>query len=802
MTDLPFDLRVAARSLRRSPAFTLTALATLAVGIGLTTAIFSLVESTLLSPLPFREPSRLVQVWEAQPSRGVERNVVNPGNFMAWRENAKSFSGLSAIASWSVNLAGEGAAAERVPVAYVSHDFFQTLGAPLALGRAFSTSDVDAGAGDVAVISESLWRSRYSADRNLLGRRILLNGTPTTVVGVVAASADFPVGTQVWQPVPFGERARNFRGRYLQVLGRLAPGASLIGTRAEMQGIAARLASAHPDFDTGWTATVVPLDEQLFGDYRRGLWILLAATAVVLLLACANLSGLLLARNARRRHDLAVRGALGAGRSRIARHLLVESLLLAAGGGALALTLARSALSLFRLWSPIELPDFVAPTLDLRALGFAFAATLGCALLFGLAPALAAAREGLDNPLQEGGARALGHRSHRARTALVVAEVALSLALVAAAGLLVRSFTALRGVDPGFRVDHLLTARVDLAGPSYKDPQRQIDFFFRLERRLASSPGIESAGAISWLPLGGKGSATSYHALDRPAPSPGDEIYADVRVVTPGFFPTAGVRLVAGRLLGPQDDAEAPPVVVVNRFAAQELWPGEDPIGRELAMSWGEERRARVVGVVADLHVSALDEEPRGALFWSLPQLPNNFMSILVRTAGRPAAAAATLRRAVAELDPTIPAAAVVTMDDVIAHDTERQRFSSSLLTAFALVALLLAAIGLYGLLASAVSERRRELGVRMALGADGRRLLLEVVGRGLRAVGLGVLFGLPLVYATGKVVASLLFRTSPTDLWTLAAALLALLVVGATAGLLPALRAARTDPAAALRES
>jgi predicted permease len=800
MNDLLLQIRLTLRSLGRSPAFTATALATLAVGIGLTTAIFSLVRATLLAPLPLPAPERLVQVWESQPARGVERNVVAPGNYLGWMEGAKSFSSLSAMAVWSVNLAGEGVA-ERLPITYVTSDFHAALGAPMRLGRGFSAADAAEGASDVAVLSERLWRSRFAADPGILGREILLNGTRVTVIGVQAQSVDFPVGTEIWAPMSFGAEARTYRGRYLQVLGRLATGASLESARTEMRAIAARLAGERPDFNSGWSAAVVPLHEQLFGAHRRALWILLAATGAVTLVACANLSGLLLARNAARRRELAVRGALGAGRRHLVAQLLVESLLLGAGGGALALAAAAGSFTVMRRWLPVELPAFVALELDAQVLAFTGVATLFCVALFGLAPAFAAASAGLSESLEGAGHRTLGRRSHLPRTLLVTFEVALSLALVAAAGLLARSLATLHGVDPGFRAERLLTAQVNLTGAAYREDETHVAFFSRLEERLAAAPGIEAVGSISWLPLGGKGSATAYRAADRPAPPPGEEPVTDVRVVTPGFFRAAGVRLVAGRLLSASDTAEATPVVVINEHAARELWPSEEPIGREIEMSWGDQVRARVVGVVEDLQLDALDAEPRGALFWALPQLPNNFMSIFVRTVGAPETVASTVRAAVAEIDPTIPAAALATMEEVIAQSTERRRFTTSLLALFAGLGLLLSALGLYGLLASTVAERRRELGLRMALGADRRRLLAEVVGRGLRTVLLGIAVGVPLVLAAGRVVTSLLYRTSPLDPSTLVAAPLLLVAVGAAACALPAWRAARVDPATVLRE-
>ncbi|MCM2269036.1 MAG: ABC transporter permease [Thermoanaerobaculia bacterium] len=801
MNDIGLDLRLAWRALRRSPAFVVTALLTLGLGIGLTTAVFSLVRATLLRPLPFASPERLVSVWESRPADGVTRNVVNPGNFLRWRDEAKSFASLAAMASWSANVAGDGGA-ERVSIAWGSGEFFATVGGGVQLGRPLQPSDAVEGAGEVVVLSHGLWQRRYGGDPGVVGRSLLLNGEPATIVGVARPSFDYPAGTELWSAYALGERARAARGRYLQVIGRLAPGATLADADAEMQLLAERLVAERPDFNSGWSAHVEPLADTYFGDSRQALWILFAATALVLLVACANLSGLLLARHAERRHQLAICAAIGADRTAIARLLAVETLLLAVAGGALGLAVARATLFALPRLLPLDLPAFVSLEIDGGVLAFAAALTLLAALVAGVGPAWRAARldphEALTDSSTRGGSRFAG----AARGALVVGQVALSLTLVAAAGLLVRSFDRLRSTDTGLRIEGTAAAAIHLAGAAYRDPSRQAEFFARLEERLAGRPEVAEVGAVSWLPLGGTGSATDYRAEDRPLPELGKEPVADVRIVTPGFFATSGIELVAGRTLDARDAAGATPAVVINRAAARELWGDADPLGRRVVMEWGEPRVAEVVGVVGDARITRLDRTPRAALYWPLAQMPSNFMTVLLRARGDSTALAAALRATVAELDPTIPVARVETLAEVIGRATERPRFTSSLLATFALLATALAAVGLYGLLAGGVAARRRELGVRMALGADGRRLLSEVVGRGLRLVALGVALGIPLAFAVGRLVASQLYEVAPHDPATLAGAPVALLVVGLLAGLLPARRAARTDPASVLRES
>ncbi len=800
MTDLRFDLRVAVRSLLRAPAFTFTALATLALGIGLTTTVFSFSNALLLRPLPFREPDRLVQVFEAAPGRSIDRNVVNPGNFLRWREEAKSFSALAAFVGWRANLAGDGAA-ERVAIGYVSSDFFSTLGAPALLGRTFVAEDGVEGKDDVVVLSAALWKRRFASDPAILGRKILVDGAPVTVVGVAGETADVPAATAIWAPIAFGERHRSARGRYLSVIGRLAPGATIASATAEMKGLAARLEKERPEVDAGWTAGVAPLAAELAGDYRLASLLLLGAAATVLLIACANLSGLLVARHRERRHELAVREALGAGRGRIARQLLVESLLVAVTGGTLGVLLAAALVPLLRAQVAADLPVFLIPTLDARVVFFALAATLACGLLFGAAPAWRAAAFGLRAEIAERGARAGSRHGGRNRAALVVAQVALSLAVVAAAGLLARSFDRLRATDPGFASAGLLTARVDLAGPAWSKPEAQTAFYERLESTLAARPDVAAVGAISWLPLAGNGAATSFRAADQPEPPAGEAPVADVRVVTPGFFRAAGVELVAGRLLEARDDAAAARVVVINRSAARELWGDRDPLGRELVARYGDSAPARVVGVVADIRLNALERAPRATIYWNHAQLPLNFMAVVTRPRGDAAPVAAALRESVAGIDPQIPVSRVSAMEEVIAEATQRPRVTSSVVGAFALLGLVLSAIGLYGLLAGGVAEQRRELGIRLALGADARRLLAGVLARGLRLVGLGILLGIPLAFAVGRIVASALYETSPLDPLALGLAPLLLLAVGALAGALPARRAARTDPATVLRE-
>jgi len=803
MRNLGQELRLALRSLARRPTLTLTALAVLTLGIGMTTAVFSLVRAVLLRPLPFSEPGRLVMLWESAPQRDLFRNPVNPGNYMRWKERARSFEAMSAYWAYGYeHNVGEEGSAERVPMGVVAADFFDTLGVAMARGRSFRESDGVAGAEGVVIVSWDYWREKLASNPDVLGRPIRIDGERATIVGVAPAKLDFPLGARLWVPVPFGPEEREATGRGLHVVGRLAPGATLAGAAAEMEALAAALESERPDVNPMWTVELHPLDEELVGSYREPLWLLLAASTVVLLIACSNLSGLLLARNDERRHELALRTALGADRGALARPLLVEVALLALGGGFGGLLAAGLALRLLARTLPVDLPAFAAPAIDGGALAWSLAAALASASLVALASLWRSARIDVREALATSGARTAGGGGTRTRAALVIAQAALSVVLVAGAALLARSLARLLAVDPGFDVEQVLSGQLSPAGPGYETPVEQRDFYRRVEERLTGRAGVTAVGWSTGPLLSGLDWSTDFWAGDRPAPPAGERRVADIRGVTPGFFRAAGLRLLAGRFFEPSDGPDAAPVAVISESAARELWPGENALGLQVYLWWYGPRPAEVVGIVADLRINDLDADPRGLVLRPFDQWEHFGATLFVRSGASRAAAATAIRESVAEVDPTIPVAGLRTLGRALAENTQHPRFLAGLAGLFTLVALALTAVGLYGLVAGMIVARRRELGVRIALGATRSRLFGGVMLNGLRLVGIGALAGLPLAVAAARLLRSVVFEISPWDPWTLLLTVVVLAVVGALACLAPAARAAQLDSAEVLRDS
>ncbi len=668
------DLTYGLRMLRKSPGFTLVAVLLLALGIGATTAIFSVVNGVLLAPLPFEDPGSLVMVWEHAYKRDRERNVVGPYNFLRWRERAKSFASMSAYVAWAANLAEEDGEPERVGIGHVSADLFTTLGVSAARGRVFTPEDGIPGNNAVVVLGDGLWKRRFGADPDVLGKTVRVDGREKTIVGVLPPGIEFSAGqvdgtVQIWSPIAFTEEYREARGRYMTVMARLAPGVSLDQAQDEMKRIAADLEKENADFNAGWSANVFPMKPELVRDVRGSLLVLFAAVGAVLLIACANVGNLLLSRAVTRERELSVRAAIGAGRFRILRQLLIESLLLAALGGALGLGLAevfrRALLSVL----PAELPAFVSIGLDSRVLAFTLAMSVATSLLFGLLPALQVSRLDLVEPLKEGARGGASAPRRRLKNALVAAEIALAVVLLVATGLLVRSFHSLSQVNPGFRPAGLTAVQINLAGPRYEEEAAQIAFFSQALANVRALPTVERAGAISWLPLGsGGGSATSYRVPDKPDPPPGEERVADVRMVEGDLFRAMGIPVLEGRAFDDRDRADSRDVVIVNETLARTVWPGESPIGKTVEMSWGDDILAEVVGVVGDVRLTRLDTEPRAALYWPQSQLTNNFMSVIAQgKEGRPPTAA-ELRAAISSVDPELPLTSVQEMEDVVAR--------------------------------------------------------------------------------------------------------------------------------------
>jgi putative ABC transport system permease protein len=800
MDALLRDLTLAFRLLRRRAGFSTLAVVVLALAIGATSAIFSVVEAVLLREPAFPDPGRLVLVWERNTVRGRDRNVVGPYNFVRWRERTQSFTGLAAFTATQGNLTGGHGLPERLDVGAATGNLFAVLGVTPLLGRTLDESDSRPDAPDVAVLSEALWRQRFAADPGLIGQTITVSARPRVVVGVVPSTFQIPPGAALWLPITLNDDMRNARGRWMTVVGRLKPEVSLVQARDEMSRVYAGLVQENPDFNTGWATSVYPLHADMVREVRPALGVLMGAVGLLLLVACANIANLLLARAITREREVAIRQALGAGPFRVIRQLMTESLVLGVLGGVSGLLLGAWLLQGLVALLPAEVRLMTAIGLNGRVVAFTACVSLVCALAFGLVPALQQAWPSLVPALKEGGGvRGASHGRRRLKSGLVAAEVALSLVLTAGTAVLLRSFWNLAHVDPGFRAEGVLTTAVDLPRATYGETEKQVAFFTAAVERLAALPGVTSAGAISWTPLG-RGSATRFRLPDRPAPAPGQEPVADVRMVTPGVFRTLGIRLVAGRDVAPGDITGRPRVVIVNETLARESWPGEDALGKRVVMEWGEEMDAEVVAVVGDVRLASLDTPARATLYWPQTQVPNGFMTLMARTDGDPLALAGGVRGVISSLDPELPPGRMRPMEEVVAGSLERQSFLLRLLVGFAALALGLAVIGVYGVMAYSVIERVPEIGVRLAIGAGPRdivRLMLEEGARlGLVGVGLGLLAAIP----GAGALQGLVFGVAPRDPLSLAAVAVVLLLATLLAAWLPARRAGRLDPVKALR--
>ena len=793
------DLRYAVRTLAKSPAFTLIVVLTLALGSGANTAIFSVVNGVLLTPLPYKDPSRLVVVWE---SKGTStHNVVNPANYKDWHDRATSFNGL-ALLSWA-GLTFTGDQAERVPGRAVTPDFFGVLGATPLLGRTFNAEESRPKAPRVIVLSEALWRRRFGADRAIVGRAVPVAGGTARVVGVMPASfRPMPLGhEEYWEPMPldWSNRARN--GRYAMVVGRLRNGVTIERAQTEMSRIARQLESEAPDFDTGWGATVVPLMEQVVGGAQRTILVVLGAVSLVLLIACANVANLMLARASSRERELAIRAALGASRWRLVRQALVESVILALAGGAAGALLASWGVHLLVRAAPPEVPRIADIRLDLTVLAVTGLVSMAAGVLFGLPAALSrsgAAIQGLHAATTRTTA---GVPAARLRGALVIAQMSLAIVLLVGAGLLVRSLQRLIAVDPGFDPANISAVTITLPDATYPDSLRRVAFYERLLERVRTMPGVQSAGIISWLPMTPGNAATSLTVVGRPEPAPGQKPTAAIRIVDPGYFDAMRIPLRRGRSLVPSDRLGSVPVAVISDAMARKLWPGEDPIGRHVKVEWWHEKvSVEIVGVVGDSRHDGLDAEFEPTLFYPFAQESQGGMSLVLRSTLPPETLTRMVRGAVSEMDRGLPVADAVTMYHHITEMMADRRYPAFVLGLFAALALTLAAVGIYGVLSYTVGQRTREIGVRLALGARPADVLRTVLGDGLRLTFIGIALGATAAGLAAGALGKLLYDVRPLDPVTFASVTLVLVGVALLAMAAPARRAARVDPMVALR--
>jgi putative ABC transport system permease protein len=798
------DLQYGARMLLKQPGFTVVAVLTLALGIGANSALFSVVNAVLLRPLPYQHPERLFKVNRVDVKRPRLGARTSPLNFLDWRSQNQTFEYLGGYTDASAfNLSG-GAEPERVAGAMVSDTLFPALGIKPILGRNFLPEEDRMGGNNAVILSHQLWTRRFGDDRNILGQTLTLDSRIYTIVGVMPRGFDFPSKeTLLWVPYGFVYEDGGRGNFFVEVIGKIKAGITREQAQADMEAIAARLEQTYPETNADSSIALVPLHEQVTGKIRRTLLLLLGAVGFVLLIACANVANLLLSRAAARQKEMAIRSALGANRFRIVRQLLSESLLLSLLGGACGLLIAYGSVQLLVAISPEDIPRLAEVGIDGRILGFTFALALLTGLLFGLAPALQASKPDLNETLKEGGRSSSGGSS-LLRSSLVVAEIALSLVLLIGAGLLARSFEHLLSVNPGFETERILTFDMTLPWAKY-DRERSGQFFQQALERLQALPGAQSVGATTALPLSKDNNARYFTIEGRPGNSPRDYTISNHRQVSLSYFQTLGIRLLKGRHLSEQDFTGTAPVVIINQAFARAFFPGQDAIGKRLKM--GETSDSpfpwmTVAGIVGDVKHTSLEADARPEIY--RPFLRNRDaerkMTFAVRTTQNPAELVAAIRQQIQTLDRDQPIANVATMEQLFDQSVARRRFSLLLLGIFAVTALILASVGIYGVISYTVTQSTREIGIRMALGAEPRDVLKLVVGQGLVLTLIGVAAGAAGAFGLTRLMANLLFDVTPTDPLTFIIVSVLLAAVALFACYIPARRAAKVDPMVALR--
>ncbi len=804
MQTLLQDLRYGARMLLKKPGFALIAVLTLVLGVGANVAIFSVIYGVLLRALPFKDAERIVTLWEHNAKEGIKRDDVSPANFLDWRDRQQVFEDLAFANPFSFNYSGTGEP-EVIQSALVSKNFFQILGVQALHGRTFLPEEYEAGKERVVLLSYGVWQQRFGGDPKIIGRVLTLDDKLATVIGVMPPEFKlhlFEKTEEMWGPQVIDESLRQQRrATYLKVIGRLKPGVTLAQARGELNKIAAQLSAEYPSTNAGIGIAAVTLPEYVKGKWRLALLVMFGAVGFVLLIACANIANLLLARGSERERELAIRAAIGAGRARLTRQLLTESLLLAllgCGGGVL---LAVWLIDLLLAFNPGSIPRIEEVRLDGATLGFAALIAFVTALLFGLVPALQFSKPDLQSWLKESGQSVTAAR-HRLRSALVVAEIALALVLLVGAGLLLRSFVKLLNVDPGFAADRTVALQVFIWN-KYREPQQREAYVKETLGWLETLPGVRAAGVTTALPLLDSSATTSLPItiVGRPAPPPGQEPVAQLTTATANFFPALGMRLLRGRLFNQFDTRDSTKVALINETLARRQWPNEDPVGKQFALRGRQGLIAlEIVGVVSDLRQDSLDKEPRPEFFRPHTQSPSGSLIFVVRTAGDPNAVLASLKARIWQVNPTQPFYAVATLDQLVNASLKARRFNLTLLGSFAALALLLAVGGIYGVMSFTAGQRRHEIGIRMALGAQQNDVLKLIVGQGMKLTVTGLAIGLIAAAGLTRLMSGLLFGIGATDPLTFAAIALLLAVVALLACYIPARRAMKVDPLIALR--
>ena len=811
MEGLLRDIRYSVRSLRRRPAFSLLVVLVLAVAIAANSSIFSIVNAVILKPLSFKEPNQLVWIWATR--KGVSRAFFSIPNFIDTRDQNQTLAEIAPFAIWPANLTGQGDT-ERLQGIRISANAMQMLGVEAVAGRTLVPDDDNPNNTRVVMLSYGLWQRRFGGSSETMGKAMTLNGDPYTVVGVLPPRFFIPnAETEIMIPLRMNQDPRRTeRGsNFLRVVARLKPGVTPAQAQADLAAISNRLRDLYPDDNGNITSPrVLMLQDEVVGGYREGLWLILTAVVVVLLIACANLASFQLARAALRNKEMAIRAALGAKRKVLMRQVLTESMLLAIVGGGLGLLLSYWAKDLLLAMSPADFPRASAVSVDGRVLLFSLLVTLFAGLALGLAPAIQHTRTNLDSQLKEGGRNAKGETGNRIRSLLIVSEIALSLMLLVAAGLLLKSFGRLRGVNPGFDANHVLAVRLSLPAARYSNGASVKIFYDKIAQRIVGIPGVEGVSAASALPLSGLIARTTFTVTGHAPVSPSETPFAQHRWVGPGFFETMKIPIVRGRDITDGDNDHAPGAIIIDQALERQFFGAQDPLGGHVLINMGDGNPARdyeVVGIVADVKHMGLTDEPIPTLYGPIPQAPKsavpflaNNLSLVVRTGIESEALASTVRRELRNVDVDVATAGVRPMGQFFAASVAARRFNMELLGVFAVTALLLAAAGLYAVIAYLVSQRTREIGIRLALGATPRHILYLMIGQGMKLTLIGVAIGLVGAIAVTRLMRSLLFAVAPTDLMTFGISATALIAVAMLACFVPARRATKVDPLVALR--